>query len=410
MGLGRYITIAWRNLGRNRRRTVVTGSAISLGLAMFIVVMAIEDGSYRQLLETGVSQLAGHVVVQGEGYQRNPEVTNVVESTRGVSASLDAEVEGALILRRTFVQGLLSSPAGASGVEIIGVEPDLEAQINDLADRLIEGEWVETDLDIVVGRLLADTLDVGLGDRVVLMASRRGDLESWLFRVSGIFETGMDEMDGFLALAHTQAIQEMMSLGEDVHQISVHLSDPRRTWDVLGLVQDTLEGHDLEILSWQEALPELYELMLFDQAGTFVFIAIVAFIVGLGILNTVLMSVLERMREFGVLLSLGLSPNKLGLLVLLESLLLGIVAVAIGIGLGLLGSWPLSVWGVDATAIVGDSFEAGGVAWDMHIYAHVYPERIVTFAVAGIVVTLLATIYPVVKAYRLQPVQAMQQH
>lgn len=410
MSAARYISLAWRNLGRNRRRTIVTGSAITLGIGMFVVIMALEDGSYRQLLDTGISQLAGHVVVQGDGYQANKEVTNTVPSTLEVLSILSAEMEDELILRRTFVQGLLSSPAGASGVEVFGIDPGPEAEVNNLIDQLVEGEWVATDLDVVIGRLLAETLDVGLGDRVVLMASRKGDLESWLLRVSGVLETGIDEMDGFFALAHIDAIQEMLRLGDDVHQISLHIRDPRRYEAVARDVRQVLADRDLEVLPWPEVLPELYELMLFDQIGTFFFIGIIAIIVAMGILNTVLMSVMERMREFGVLLSLGFSPKKLGFLVFTEAMILGLVAVTLGLGLGLLGSWPLAVHGVDATALVGEGFEAGGVAWDMHIYAHVYPERLVTFGTLGLAMTLLATIYPMVKAARLQPIQAMQQH
>ncbi len=407
MSAAHYLSLAWRNLGRNRRRTVVTGAAISLGMALFIIVVAIEDGSYRDLVRHGVSQVAGHVVIQGEGYHENPQVTTTVPSTSEVVGLTLEEIEDARLVRRTFVQGLLSSPAGASGIEMFGIEPIPEAEINQLSDRLIAGSWVETDIDIVIGRLLADTLDVGLGDRVVLMASRRGELESWLFRVSGVFETGIDEMDGFLALAHISAIQEMMVLGEEVHQISVHLEDPRHTRRIADAVRDTLANRELEVLPWQEALPELYELMIFDQAATFFVLGIVALIVALGILNTVLMSVMERMREFGVLLSLGLSPRRLGTVVLMEAMILGACSLAIGIGIGLLASWPLTVWGIDAAALLGDTVEVGGLAWDMHIYAHVYPERVILFAAAGLVITLLATLYPVLKTSRIQPIEAM---
>jgi ABC-type lipoprotein release transport system permease subunit len=406
----RYLSLAWRNLGRNRRRTIVTGLAIAMGLGMFIMIVSLEDGAYRGMIRTGVSQIAGHVVVQAQGYHDDPRVDATVPATLETLALVRRAVPEAPVVPRVFVQGLLSSPASASGVELFGIEPEAEAAVNDLSDQLVEGEWVATDQDVVIGHLLAENLDVRLGDRVVLMAQHRGEIESWLFRVSGIFRTGMDEMDGFFALAHIEAVQQMLALGDGVHQISVHLPNPHRTDRVTAELSSVLGDRAVEVLPWPVVLREFYELMVFDKAGTMIFLILLAFIVGLGILNTVLMSVLERMREFGVLLSLGLSPGRLAILVLTEAALLGLVGVVLGVGVGLLGVWPMATIGIDFGALIGEGFDAGGLAMGTVIYAYAYPGKVVTFAIAGVLITLLAAIHPAIKAARLQPIEAMHQH
>ncbi len=405
------LKMALRNLWRNKRRSLITSLAIALGLAMLIFASGFADGAHGQMIEAGVQSMAGHVVIQGEGYQERRESEIVVPDSPAVAASLAEILPQARIVKRVYLQGLLTSPAGSVGVGISAVEPSEEAQVNDIDDKLVDGAYLgDDDRAIVMGRALAQTLDVGIGDKVVLMAQHAGEIESQLFRVCGLFEVGIDEIDGFHAQIPLPAAQELLGLGDDVTQISAHIGSYRDTRPATALVKDAMaDVEGIEVLTWFQAMPDLYEWVMLDEGGMYVMLLIVAVVVALGIVNTVLMSVLERLREFGVMLSLGATPRLLAALVMTEAVLLGLFAVGLGLAVGVVlnASWAGS--GLDMTAMAGaESMEAAGVAFDMHIYPDLSALKTAIFCGLAFAMTVLAAVYPAVKAATLKPIECLQ--
>ncbi len=252
---------------------------------------------------------------------------------------------------------------------------------------------------------------MGLGDKVVLMAQRKGQIESRLFRVRGIFLTGSDEMDAFYAQVPLEAAQQALGLGAGVNQISVHLKNPDETHAATRKIAAALAGAPLEILPWQKALPQLHEFVVLDNGSLYVIVLVIALIVALGILNTILMSVLERRHEFGVILALGMSPGRLAAMVLTESLLIGLIAAALGAGLGSLLSWPLVHYGVDFAKAMGQAgTTAAGVSISGLVHGDLSGAKVALFSGLACAVTVVSALYPTWKAARLGPVQAMHQH
>ncbi len=404
--------IALRNLWRNKRRSLITISAIAFGLAMLVFSSGFGDGAHGQMIEAGVRAMAGHVVVQGEGWQKKREMDIVVPDSPQIVQQLSEALPDAGIVQRVYMQGLLTSPSGSAGVAVSAVEPALEAEVGDLDEKLVEGEYLGDDpTGIVLGKALAKTLDVGLGGKVVLMVQRQGDIESQLFRVVGIFEVGIDEIDAFTAQVPLPAAQQMLGLGDDVTQISVHMPSHRHTRPALETVETTLAGvAGIDVLPWKRAMPDLYEYLVLDEAGMYVMLVVVALIVAMGILNTVLMSVLERLREFGVMLSLGATPRRLASLVMTEAFLMGTLSVVLGVSLGITLNALLAINGLDLTELAGDtgSMEAAGVAMDMHIFPDLSAWKTAIFAAIAFTMTLLAAIYPAWKAATLRPIECLQ--
>lgn len=400
--------VALRNLLRNKRRTLITASAVTLGLVLLMLSSSLTDGMTNDIVENGVGAMAGHVVVQAPRWQEEREVTLTVPDTPAIAARLGAALPEATIVQRVFLEGLLTSPTGAMGVGLTAVQPDVELLVNDVGERIVEGTWLDDDPQgIVLGRTLAESLDVGLGDKVVLMAQGTGDIESRLFRVQGIFSYGVDDIDGFLALAPLQPVQQMLGLGDDVTQVSAHMPSSRDTRRATRAARAELAGAPVAVLSWPEALPELADYVRKEQTDLIVVYPVLWFIVALGIVNTVLMSVLERTHEFGVMMSVGASPRKLAALVLTESLFLGAFASAAGVSLGLLAIWPMAKNGVDLAALVGN-LETAGVARDMVIYADPDPLKITLFGLGATLLTVLASLYPAYKVTTLKPVDALR--
>lgn len=403
------LQLAARNVFRNLRRTVITAAAISLGLAMMIMSNNIAYGSYQTMIRTGISTMAGHVVVQGEGYQDDREAQVVVDDAAAAQAQLDALVgDGGLIVPRMFLQGLITSTSGSVSVQATAIDPAREVQVSDWHEKIVDGDFLsDDDGAIVLGRILADSLQVELGDKVVVMVQGREDVSSRLFRVRGLISTGSASADGFLAMITVPAGQALLETPDAVHQLSVHLDDPDDYPAQADAIRAAMPA-SVEVLGWPEALPAIYEMIEMDANQSNAMMFIIGIIVAIGVLNTVLMSVMERVREFGVMLAVGTAPWKLVTMILLEGAILGVVSVALGIALGMLVSWPMITHGIDFSSLMGDNMEISGISIDTVVYAAVDWERLVIFSLSGVAMTMLATIYPALKAARLQPVESMR--
>jgi len=406
------LKLAIRNLLRNKRRTVITCMAISGGLMLLMTGNNMNHGTYLALLDNGVSTAAGHVVVQGEGWQVDPDPTeHRLTDSAEIAATLAATFPSARVLRRTFLGGLLSAPTNSVGVAVTGIEPTAERTVSDWHTKVVEGRWLEAgdDRGIVLGVELARSLDIAIGKKIVLMGQGKEDVASRLFRVRGFFRTGAAQADGFLAFVSVAAAQDFLGEPGAASQVSVHLADPTRSDEALKTARGALASYSgLEILSWKEALDELYQFTVLDRRTNNKMMFFIGLVVAMGILNTVLMSVMERMREFGVMLALGLKPGKLRAMILLEGLALGVFASAIGVAAGSAITAYLVKYGVDYSEMMGESMEVAGVAVSSHIYAGWDVPSMVGYTSVSIALSVAATIYPAWKAGALQPVESMR--
>ncbi len=407
------IRLALRNLLRNLPRTLISASAVCLGLAILIIGDGLADGAHNQMVKDGIAAQAGHVVLQQRDWQEKRDLNLTIPDAAEMAARFQSAIPGATVVSRIYFQGLLTSPSGSAGVGLSAVEPPKERIVDDIRDHLVQG----TDLAdaarggaIVIGTNLAETLDVGIGDKVVLMAQHGPDIQSHLFRVTGIFSYGIDEIDGFFAQIPLRDAQDFLGLHDQVTQISAHLAGSRQLAPALSAARAAFPEPELDVLSWKQAMPDLYEWITIDSAGLYIMIMIMAVIVAMGILNTVLMSVLERVREFGVMLALGLKPGQLFRLVLWEALFLGIVATAVGLALGLAGNAYFTVHGLDYAELAGGSMEASGVALNSLIHSDLSPSKTVIFSLMALAITVISAVYPAWRASRLSPVDCLQHH
>lgn len=408
----KLVSLATRNLWRNLRRTLITLAAISFGLAMIMMTMNIATGSYRDMTVNGISQLAGHVVVQADGWQQERDDALRIERASEVAAVMAERYPEATVTTRAFLNGLLVAPLGSVGVAMSAFDAVAEAPITDLDNKLVEGAWLDPDsgTDLVIGEEMARTLQVGLGDKVVYMGQHSGDeVDSRLFRVSGIFKTGASELDGFVAAVNLSAAQELMGQPDTAHQVALHVPSPEASAEATEALAAALADRpELEVLSWRQAISEIAAMIEVDKLSNHVMLAIIGLIVAMGVLNTVLMSVLERTREFGVMLALGVKPRRLATIVLLEGAVLGAIGAVLGWALGLLFTWPLVVYGIDYGAMMGEAMTSGGVVMSSVMKAAWDWERMGVAAVLTVVATWLAAAWPAWRVTSLQPVDAMR--
>lgn len=415
MNLGLLVTLAARGLRRNRRRSLITIGGIAFGLGLMSLSNNIGYGSHEDMIKSAVGLMAGHIVVQHAEYQDEPRAERVVGDSAQIASTLAASMPDATVLRRINLEGLLLSPLSSTAVGLRAVEPVAEAAVIDLDDRIVQGEWLKAEDEdaIILGELLAERLSVGLGDKVVFM-SQVGDrdVDSRLFRVRGMFRTGTPEIDGMSAIVNLEPAQALLPGTDPATLIAVHLPDDRETSERTAAARQLVPDPGLAVLAWPEAIPDIVAFVELDATYSDAMWLVLGIIVALGVVNTVLMSVMERVREFGVMMAIGMKPRQLAAMVLLEGLFLGLIGAGIGMALGTLATWPLMHYGLDLSELYAaegmDAIEAGGVPLSLVLYPQIDWARMGLYPFIGVLFAVLASLYPAWKVTGLQPVQAIR--
>ncbi|HEY7817512.1 MAG TPA: FtsX-like permease family protein, partial [Vicinamibacteria bacterium] len=414
------LVLALRNLGRYLRRTLLTAAAMIVGGALLMISLPLGDGTHEAWIESGVRMGSGHVSMQSPEFQTSRKLED------RLSASARADAEAALedprakrlveaVSPQLLVSGLASSAAGARPASIVGVRPESEAKFGILDDKLVEGRYLQDGdrLSAYVGAGLAESLELTLGSRMVVTAQdAKGEVVAQLARVLGIFRTGVPEIDQSLVHVPLATAGAWLGTGEDVTQIAILVrrssdADPLRR-ELLERLAGPVEAGRLAVTGWREAMPELDAAVAIDDFGNYMMQGILFTIIALGIVNTVLMSVLHRHREFGVLQALGLTPIETGSLVLVEGLILTVVSGVLGISLGLSITWFFWRDGLDFSSMWSEEWSISGVILDPIIVPLFRASRVIQGMVFILIVGGLASLYPAFRAARIDVTEAMK--
>ena len=396
--------LAWRSLWRHRRRTVITVVSIGFGLALFVFSVSLAAGMYARLIDDAVRMQAGHVTVEHADYRDAPAVDLRVRDAGALAARIEAlpGVEGTK--RLVLGQGVARSGTGAAGVAVMGVEPAVEARTSPLARRLVAGRYLAPDdgARVVVGAALAERLDLAEGKKLVITTNdASGALVEALFRVAGVFRTGAEEVDGYVVQAPLDAVQRLYGLGADeVTQLGVVLVDPGRQRAVARGVAALVDDPRIAVRPWQEELPELAAFIRIDRTSDYIFHGLLLALVLFTIFNTLLMSVLEREREFAVLLAIGTSPAELRRQVLLESAYIGALGCAVGLLLGGAFAGLVQVYGLDLTRFYREGLTISGLAVSTTLHARVTARALALLGGGVFLATLLLGVWPMRRAGR----------
>ncbi|PRQ10146.1 ABC transporter permease [Enhygromyxa salina] len=411
-------TLAWRNIWRNRRRTLITLFSIAFGAMLAVVMTAIGDYTYSDMIDHSARMGTGHVIVQHSTYldapslkktvQAEPELIDEIRSVPRVHAAVPRITGGVM----------LATSSNNVGAGVLAIDPTVEDETTfGLAGSIVEGEMFTSpdDEGIIIGKVLAENLNVELGKKVVYtVTDKHGEIASGLARVSGIIETGAMELDAGICILPINPFRELLSYEpNEVTQIAVFLGDHRHSEDV-ALELDAAFGERLgpvsATLPWFKAQPDLAGFVSMKVGGTIIMELIVTVLIAAGIFNTLFVSVMERMRELGILAAIGFSARQLFSLVLWESLWLGLCGIVAG---ALLTAWPyyyLATTGIDTAQMTGGSgqAQAGGVSISPIILAEIYPPHLLFIGLAVVAATMLAGLYPAYKAGRVSPVEAIR--
>jgi putative ABC transport system permease protein len=421
------VKISWRNLWRNPRGTLLTALALGLGLALLLISLGLLDGGHEQTIADGVRLGPGHVVIQAKGFQDSSSdelllPARVVSSIEGFlqTAGMKHVVRG--MSPRLLATGLLSSSANAAGVRIMGVIPQDEPAVSLIPQRMVEGTYLSNDRlsDVVIGAELARKLDVKIGSKVVLMTQalrQRGaetkngageEVQSTLLRVSGIFRTGLQAVDANIIHLPLAAAQSLLGVADgQVTQVTLLLELEGDSPLVARALRKQLTGAPVEVLTWRESIPMLAQILGLDHAFNYIMNGVILAMAGLGILNTILMRVLERRYEFGVCKALGLRPRQLAAMVIGESLALTAISLALGLALGLTVHHYFATSGLDLRWV----FRTGlppALVFDPILYSRLTRHRIVWSVCIVFMMAAIISVYPALKAARTELPDALK--
>ncbi len=421
MNKPKIAVMAWRNLWRNRRRTLITLSSIVFGVCLSVLFTAMQDYNWADMINLAARLGGGHVTVQHHEYLDTPSLTRTVRNAGRLAdlASQDPRVERAVA--RISGQAMLATAGESYGAAFLAFDPaheDVEtlSLLEAIEDGDVELEGRTT--GILLGTQLASNLGAEVGDRVVFtMTDKEGEIVSGLARLAGIIRTGSPSVDNGLALLPLSRVREVLNYGNDeATQVALFVGDQRDSASVArnisALIRENL-GDDVAIqlasLPWDKVQPELATFIAMKVGGAVFMEIFIAILVAAGIFNTLFVNVMERLREFGIMLAVGFSQGVLFRLVMLESLWLGLVGLAAAFVVTAGPYLYLKKTGINMAAYLGEGgADVAGVAISSTLRVGIYVEHAIAIAVLALLATLLAGIYPAWRAGRVSPADTIR--
>ncbi len=404
--------MAWRNLWRNPRRTGLTLGAIAFASLLLIFMLSFQFGSYETMINASVRIQTGHLKVMAEGYHDNRDMRRVVADPSAVATLLENDPNVAAYTFRATAFSLLSSSDRTYGGLVVGIDPKGEARVSNLKSLIREGDYLAAEKRdaALVGRLLTRNLAAGVGDELtVLGQGRDGSVAATVLTVAGIFSSGQDALDRSMIHMPLSYFQEVYFMRGAVHEVVVMADSlwavPRLKHRLSEKLAELDTGADLVVMDWNDLMPGLMQAIKLDLIGGMIFWGILIIVVAFSILNTFLMAIFERTREFGVLMAIGTRPGRLTRLLLIESVFMTLTGVGLGILLGCLVTLFFQSHGIDLGS-------ANELLRQYGISGRIHPKLSVVTALAGpaliCAITLLTALYPALRVRRLTPVEAMR--
>jgi len=404
-----FARIALRGLARNPRRALLTLGALAAGLTVILFLSGLAQGFFLQMRDNATGLLTGHAQIEIKGFRDELDAKLTLGDSAGLLARVRASPFVAAAAPRLQAMAMASSPTQSEPVVLYGVDPDAERSVTRLHRQVREGSYLSPAgaREAVIGRKLAERLGVRPGEKIVVLApAADGTLGSAALRVTGIFETDNDLLDGNVALTTLAAARELLAVPRENATIVVRLKDIEALDAAAASLAGTLATPEQEVVTWKTLLPEAVQMLELIRVNLFVILVVVFVVVALGVANTLLMAVLERTREFGLQLALGTRPGQIVRTVLYESFVLGALGLGAGFTLGALIVGYYHAYGFDLTAYAAAARAIPGMTGV--VYLTLVPGDVWLPAAALFLTSLAAALYPAWRAARLDAIRALR--
>lgn len=416
---GRLLRLAWRNLWRNPRRTLIAMAAIGLGYAMLLFVACLMAGLRQQMVESGTDLVLSDAEMHAPSYYPDRPIHQTLGGRDGTDVSAlvaaiaaDPRVEAAS--PRVYGYGLVSATHQSAGAQLLGVSPDQEQKITALQSRIVKGSYLTGRIPkgVVMGDKLATTIGLEVGSEIVLLTpAADGSTGNDLYTVVGMFHTGLDAMDRDLVLMSLASLQDLLRLSPGrIHEVGIKLHDNNitaATKTAAALEAQLSKSFPVRVRAWPELAPELADYVQFNRRVTFILFLIFFLLAVMGIVNTMLMAIVSRTRELGMLLAVGMRPVQLVGLIVAEAAILAGGSLVLGGAVGSPVLWYLQVHGLYLGGSRG-AISLGGVVVGPLWYGR-QDFAAYTQAALGLAITaVVSALYPAFRAARFRPAEALR--
>ena len=399
------IILAWKNIWRNKKRSLIIFGATAIGLSAGLFTVGMMTGMYDSMISSGINREVGDLQIHTRAYVRDRLITQSLSAPDSLLRTIQSQAGVRSAAAHTMIEGMASSTTTASGIMILGIDPIDEKEISSVAASVVEGTYFGKPNGILIGKKLADKLKLKLRSRIVLsFAGSDGNIVYGGFRVAGIFRTESTQFDGMNVFVNRNELSELIGAVAPIHQIVIRTRSSSLVDSVQAVLRTTVDSSVI-VETWKEIAPELKLTADSSDIVNAVFLGIILFALLFGLTNTLLMSVLDRTRDFGVLLAIGMYRRRLFSMIVLESLLLSFSGGIVGVVFGWIVTGYFNVQGIDLSA-VSTGLSAYGIP--TMLYPVVKSSTYIVLAVMMTATSIIAALYPAIRAVRLKPVQAIR--
>ena len=400
--------LAWRNIWRNPRRTSVILVAVVIGVWSMICIAALMRGIVGGMVQNGINTLTGHLQIHQRQYPDDPVLDHRITNPAALMATLEKHLpKGSMLATRIRVNAVASNARHSTGVNLAGIEPDKESLISFIGTGVTQGRYLEEKdtSAILIGKALAEEFETRIGKKIILMSrDTKGDIASRAFRIVGLYQAEMEATEKSYVFVPIRTAQKMLKMGTAISEVAVMLPDAQMSEPYTARLKKDINGDELIVRSWQQILPLVTAMLKLYDTFVFIWFLVIFVAMGFGIVNTTLMSVFERIREFGLLKALGMRPGRIIKGILTESSIILLLGIMIGNILGVLTNWGLTFGGIDLSELA-QGVEYAGMA--RIIYPIMLVKDILSANLVVLLLGLIVSLYPAIKAARFTPVEAL---
>lgn len=402
------LKLAWLNIWRNKRRTIITATSVFFAVLLAIIFRSLTDGIYDNMIHNVVSYSSGYIQIHQKGYWDEQSIDNTFENDEQLYQSILKNPRVTHIMPRLETFALASYGDKTKGVLILGIDPLIEKEVNQLHEKMSAGKYLQTinDNTVVLGEGLASQLKLKVNDTLVLLGQGyHASSAAGKFKVKGLVKLGSPELNNNVVYMPMKLSQTMHGAENRLTAISVMLDKTANLEKLKQSLRDFIDSDAYEIMSWKEMMPEMDQFIEADSTGHYIVIGILYFIISFGLFGTLLMMIFERKHELGILIAIGMKKRLLALMLLLESIMISLL----GCFMGILGGFLIVKWftihPVHFTGELKEVYEEYGI--ESIIYFSSHEKIFITQTLIVLILSILIAFYPGYKVMRLKPIEAI---
>jgi ABC-type lipoprotein release transport system permease subunit len=400
--------IGWRNLWRHKKRSLVIITSIAIGIFSIIVDMSIMNGLGNQLIENNIKTALGHIAIHRKGFHDDMKLKYNFSPSEKIISAIKKEKDIVAYAPRIKVVGMINSSESSQTAVITGIDPDMEKNVSNLYQYTSKAKGSRfldksNDKSILISQFTASKLGLGVGDKLVLMLqNNKNELTGVAMTVAGMYQTPLEPFDKYFVFMNINKLREISGIGENISEIVIAMKERNRIGAVKEKLTNTINDGSLEILSWMDMAPYLVSTVLVYDGIIMICLFVLFIVVIFSVANVLLMAIMERFHEIGVMKSIGTKPSLISLMIIFEAVNLGIVGLGFGTFVGIATVKLLAIHGINLFAETARSWGTGSILYPVLDYFDIIMGTVLVF-----LTTVIGSIYPAIKAARIKPIDAL---